>query len=117
MMIVSVAEEMNPLRRSTMEDSHEIGKEGTWGCKNPDLRALAVFDGHGGKISLTRDEQGSNRTERNRTERFRRLWPLGFGGCFGHDGLFDGSHGIHAGFLVHNETNIVLSTKHSQPGS
>jgi protein phosphatase len=48
MMIVSTAEEMNPIRRSTMEDVHVIHEEGTWNCKDPNMAFLGIFDGHGG---------------------------------------------------------------------
>lgn len=48
-MILSMAEEMNPTRRNTMEDAHVAHEPGTWGA--PDSRAtfLAVYDGHGGR--------------------------------------------------------------------
>jgi serine/threonine protein phosphatase PrpC len=46
-MVVSVAEEMNPLRRSTMEDVHVIIPEGSWEIS--DFTYLAIYDGHGGR--------------------------------------------------------------------
>ena len=48
-MILSMAEEMNPTRRNTMEDAHVAHEPGTWDA--PDGRAtfLAVYDGHGGR--------------------------------------------------------------------
>jgi len=48
-LIISSAEEMNPSRRNTMEDCHVIHPAGTWGCNDPDMTYVAVYDGHGGK--------------------------------------------------------------------
>ena len=47
-MFVSIAEEMNPSRRSTMEDNHCVYPAGTWGCDDPTLSYAAIYDGHGG---------------------------------------------------------------------
>ena len=33
-MIVSVCEEMNPIRRNTMEDVHVVNGPGSWGAPN-----------------------------------------------------------------------------------
>ena len=33
-MIVSVCEEMNPIRRNTMEDVHVVNEPGSWGAPN-----------------------------------------------------------------------------------
>jgi len=33
-MIVSVCEEMNPIRRNTMEDVHVVNEPGSWGSPN-----------------------------------------------------------------------------------
>ena len=49
-MIVSVAEEMNPTRRNTMEDAHDVRKPGSWGAPNPRAAFLSVMDGHGGRL-------------------------------------------------------------------
>lgn len=46
-MIVSTAEAMNPLRRSTMEDVHIVLPAGSW--DNADMTYLAIYDGHGGR--------------------------------------------------------------------
>jgi serine/threonine protein phosphatase PrpC len=46
-MVFSVAEEMNPLRRSTMEDIHVILPEGSWELN--EFTYLAIYDGHGGR--------------------------------------------------------------------
>ena len=46
-MIVSRHEEMNPKRRSTMEDSSVTYLPGQWG--STDLALLGVYDGHGGR--------------------------------------------------------------------
>jgi len=48
-MIVSTAEEMNPHRRSTMEDCHVQCLPGTWGCNDPDIALFGIYDGHGGR--------------------------------------------------------------------
>ena len=48
-MIFSIAEEMNPTRRSTMEDCHVALTPGTWGCHDPNLGFFGVYDGHGGE--------------------------------------------------------------------
>ena len=47
-MIVSTAEEMNPMRRCTMEDVHIVHPENTWNCKDPNMAFLGIVDGHGG---------------------------------------------------------------------
>jgi len=48
-LITSVAEEMNPSRRNTMEDCSVIYSPGTWGCDDGDMTYLAICDGHGGR--------------------------------------------------------------------
>ena len=50
MMIISVAEEMNPTRRNTMEDAHDVCEPGSWGVPNPRAAFLLVMDGHGGRL-------------------------------------------------------------------
>ncbi len=47
-MLVSTAEEMNPSRRSTMEDCHVTLAPGSWNCPDPDMGYVGVYDGHGG---------------------------------------------------------------------
>eukprot|EP00594_Rhizosolenia_setigera_P020270 CAMPEP_0178962960 /NCGR_PEP_ID=MMETSP0789-20121207/14708_1 /TAXON_ID=3005 /ORGANISM="Rhizosolenia setigera, Strain CCMP 1694" /LENGTH=364 /DNA_ID=CAMNT_0020647275 /DNA_START=92 /DNA_END=1186 /DNA_ORIENTATION=- len=48
-MTISVHEEMNPLKRSTMEDGHLVLKPSTWNCYDPNMWFLGVYDGHGGR--------------------------------------------------------------------
>jgi len=48
-MIISAAEEMNPSRRSTMEDCHVIHESNTWNCGYENMTYLGVYDGHGGR--------------------------------------------------------------------
>ncbi|KAL7554817.1 hypothetical protein ACHAWF_018334 [Thalassiosira exigua] len=47
--IASVAEEMNPSRRNTMEDAHAVHFPGTWDAPDPDAAFVGVYDGHGGR--------------------------------------------------------------------
>eukprot|EP00571_Detonula_confervacea_P009419 CAMPEP_0172327114 /NCGR_PEP_ID=MMETSP1058-20130122/58653_1 /TAXON_ID=83371 /ORGANISM="Detonula confervacea, Strain CCMP 353" /LENGTH=101 /DNA_ID=CAMNT_0013044065 /DNA_START=70 /DNA_END=371 /DNA_ORIENTATION=- len=49
-MIVSIAEEMNPTRRNTMEDVHAAHPPGSWGAPNDRATFLGVYDGHGGRL-------------------------------------------------------------------
>ena len=42
-MIVSVCEEMNPIRRNTMEDVHVVNEPGSWGAPN-DATFLGEYD-------------------------------------------------------------------------
>ncbi|KAL9180216.1 hypothetical protein ACHAXT_008186 [Thalassiosira profunda] len=49
-MLFSVAEEMNPERRSTMEDAFSINGPGSWGAPNDGATFLGVYDGHGGRL-------------------------------------------------------------------
>ena len=55
-MIISRAEAMNPLFRSTMEDVSVVHAPGTWDCAN--LSFLAVCDGHGGRDMVDFLEHG-----------------------------------------------------------
>jgi len=48
-MIVSVAEEMNPCHRSTMEDCHVYYNPEAFSCGDPAISMLGVYDGHGGR--------------------------------------------------------------------
>jgi len=48
-MTVSTYEEMNPRRRSTMEDCHVFHAPGTWRAPDPGLAYLGIYDGHGGR--------------------------------------------------------------------
>ena len=48
-MTVSTYEEMNPRRRSTMEDCHVVCAPGTWRAPDPGLAYLGIYDGHGGR--------------------------------------------------------------------
>jgi serine/threonine protein phosphatase PrpC len=43
----SISSEMNPVRRSTMEDVHVVLPAGSW--DNGDMTYLAIYDGHGGR--------------------------------------------------------------------
>lgn len=55
-MIISTFEEMNPKRRSTMEDCHVVHAAGTW--KGPeDLHYFGLYDGHGGRDMVEYLEQ------------------------------------------------------------
>jgi len=47
--LVSAADEMNPTRRSTMEDVHVVHQPGSWNCNDTALAYMAVYDGHGGR--------------------------------------------------------------------
>ncbi|KAL7535560.1 hypothetical protein ACHAXR_006568 [Thalassiosira sp. AJA248-18] len=49
-MIVSIAEEMNPSRRNTMEDVHVVSGPGSWSAPNERATFLGVYDGHGGRL-------------------------------------------------------------------
>lgn len=49
-MIVSIAEEMNPTRRNTMEDVHVAMRPGSWGAPAVSATFLGVYDGHGGRL-------------------------------------------------------------------
>ena len=49
-MIVSVAEEMNPTRRNTMEDVHVVHCPGSWDAPDCTATFLSVMDGHGGRL-------------------------------------------------------------------
>jgi serine/threonine protein phosphatase PrpC len=51
-MIVSSAEEMNPSRRTTMEDCFVHFDAGQWNCNNPNLAYLGIYDGHGGRETV-----------------------------------------------------------------
>jgi len=46
---VSVAEEMNPTRRSNMEDVHVVLQPGDGGWDSDEYALTAVYDGHGGR--------------------------------------------------------------------
>ena len=49
-MLISVAEEMNPTRRNTMEDAHVIHAPQTWSAPCPSASFIGVYDGHGGRL-------------------------------------------------------------------
>lgn len=51
-MRTSIAEEMNPQRRNTMEDVHVLHQPGTWNCHDPELAYMGVYDGHGGRDTV-----------------------------------------------------------------
>ena len=42
-MIVSVCEEMNPIRRNTMEDVHVVNETGSWGAPNNKATFLGKY--------------------------------------------------------------------------
>jgi hypothetical protein len=46
--LVSIHEEMNPAKRSTMEDCCVYSAPGTWDAPDNDMAYLGVYDGHGG---------------------------------------------------------------------
>ena len=46
--LVSYYEEMNPSRRSSMEDTCVYHPPSTWDAPDPDMAFLGVYDGHGG---------------------------------------------------------------------
>lgn len=48
-LIFSQAEEMNPLRRTTMEDRCVIYEAGHWNAPDPNMIYIGVYDGHGGR--------------------------------------------------------------------
>ena len=48
-MTVSICEEMNPLRRNTMEDVHAFYAPGSWSAPDPNATFIGVYDGHGGR--------------------------------------------------------------------
>ncbi len=48
--LVSSHEEMNPSKRSSMEDCSVYAAPGTWGAPDEDMAYLGVYDGHGGTI-------------------------------------------------------------------
>ena len=50
MMLISIAEEMNPTRRNTMEDVHVIHAPQTWTAPHPSASFIGVYDGHGGRL-------------------------------------------------------------------
>mmetsp|Transcript_13021 Transcript_13021/g.20101 ORF Transcript_13021/g.20101 Transcript_13021/m.20101 type:complete len:388 (+) Transcript_13021:80-1243(+) len=49
-MIISIAEEMNPTRRNTMEDVHVIHAPQTWDAPHPSASFIGIYDGHGGRL-------------------------------------------------------------------
>jgi len=50
--LVSSHEEMNPQRRSSMEDCTVYAAPGTWDAPDLDMAFLGLYDGHGGKCFL-----------------------------------------------------------------
>lgn len=48
-MAVSIAEEMNPTRRSSMEDVHVYHQPGRWEAPDQHATFVGVYDGHGGR--------------------------------------------------------------------
>jgi hypothetical protein len=52
-MIISRAEEMNPTRRSTMEDRCVIHMPGEWNAPDPNMTYVGIYDGHGGTFWYT----------------------------------------------------------------
>ena len=49
--LVSTHEEMNPQRRSSMEDCTVYAAAGTWDAPDPTMAYLGLYDGHGGTMS------------------------------------------------------------------
>jgi serine/threonine protein phosphatase PrpC len=48
-MTVSIYENMNPLRRNTMEDVHVFHPPSSWDAPNDKATFIGVYDGHGGR--------------------------------------------------------------------
>jgi hypothetical protein len=48
-LIISEAMNMNPTRRSNMEDAHSICQPGSWNESINHTTFLGLYDGHGGK--------------------------------------------------------------------
>lgn len=78
-MIVSVAEEMNPTRRNTMEDVHVVHAPGSWDAPDCTATFLSVMDGHGGRLMadyledhLSRNVADEWRYSADEMERWRR---------------------------------------------
>ena len=78
-MIVSVAEEMNPTRRNTMEDVHVIHYPGSWSAPDCTATFLSVMDGHGGRLmadyledNLSKNVADEWRYSADEMERWRR---------------------------------------------
>lgn len=61
-MLVSIAEEMNPTRRNTMEDAHVVQGPGSWDSPNDKATFIGVYDGHGGRniVDYLEDHLHSN---------------------------------------------------------
>mmetsp|Transcript_19386 Transcript_19386/g.40281 ORF Transcript_19386/g.40281 Transcript_19386/m.40281 type:complete len:390 (+) Transcript_19386:88-1257(+) len=61
-MLVSIAEEMNPTRRNTMEDVHVVKEPGSWDSPNDKATFIGVYDGHGGRniVDYLEDHLHSN---------------------------------------------------------
>ncbi|KAL7472734.1 hypothetical protein ACHAXS_013105 [Conticribra weissflogii] len=61
-MLVSIAEEMNPTRRNTMEDVHVVRGPGSWNSPNDKATFIGVYDGHGGRniVDYLEDHLHSN---------------------------------------------------------
>jgi serine/threonine protein phosphatase PrpC len=78
-MIVSVAEEMNPTRRNTMEDVHVVHYPGSWDAPDCTATFLSVMDGHGGRLmadyledNLSKNVADEWRYSADEMERWRR---------------------------------------------
>ena len=56
--LVSTHEEMNPQRRSSMEDCTIYAPPGTWDAPDPTMAYLGLYDGHGGTM-VTKDSKDS----------------------------------------------------------
>ena len=55
--LVSTHEEMNPQRRSSMEDCTIYAPPGTWDAPDPTMAYLGLYDGHGGMYDVTKDSR------------------------------------------------------------
>lgn len=90
-MIVSVAEEMNPTRRNTMEDVHVVHAHGSWDAPDCTATFLSVMDGHGGRLMadyledhLSKNVADEWRYSADEMERWRRKGAMNDDGV-GHD--------------------------------
>lgn len=50
--LISCSEEMNPAKRSSMEDCSVYHPPGSWNAPDKDMAYLGVYDGHGGTTTL-----------------------------------------------------------------
>eukprot|EP00934_Nitzschia_sp_Nitz4_P004749 Nitzschia sp. Nitz4//scaffold328_size19456//7898//9144//NITZ4_008720-RA/size19456-processed-gene-0.21-mRNA-1//-1//CDS//3329547971//4739//frame0 len=56
--LVAHCEEMNPSKRSSMEDCSVYSPPGTWEAPDPEMAYLGIYDGHGGRDMVEYLEHG-----------------------------------------------------------